>query len=117
MNISPEQQAIIDAISEVKAEMKPLEAKLKRLTAKLDIDGKPGERIATKMGYLRFDNNRRFDAKTAQESLGEELYRGICTMQPDQKLAKQMLTGEEFDSCYAVGAPKKVFVIVDDEDD
>lgn len=117
MNITAEQQAVLNEMAEIKAQMKPLEAKLKKLTAKLNIEGEPGQRIPTSVGYLRFDNNRRFDAKTAQENLSEELYRGICTMQPDQKLAKQILTGEEFDSCYAVGAPKKVFVTVEDFDD
>lgn len=108
-------QAKLERIAEIKAQQKNLEAELKELTGSLEQDFVAGERVPTKDGFLRFDRNRRFNAKLAQRNLSEELYRGICTMQPNLKVAKQVLTGAELDDCYTEYAPKMVFVQAKDD--
>lgn len=118
MKLTAEEQANLNALAEIKAQISELTKKAKQLESKVDFaNAQPGDRIPTSKGYLRFDKNRRFDKATAQKELSEELYRGICTMQPDVTLAKKILTGDELDACYKDGAPKQVFVTVSDLDD
>ena len=107
----------LNRMAEIKAQMKALEAEYKELLGSVDTDFQVGERFATNRGYIRVDRNRRFDAATAKEALGEDLYRGICTLQPDLAVAKKVLTGTELEDCYKEYAPKLVFVEVDDIDD
>ena len=59
---------------------------------------------------------KRFDAATAERELGEELFRGICTLQPDTKIAKKVLTGLEYAACQKVTGTKVLINEVKDED-
>ena len=59
---------------------------------------------------------KRFDAATAKKTLGEELFRGICTLQPDTRVAKRVLTGQEYQDCQRVSGTKVLVKEVTDED-
>jgi len=59
---------------------------------------------------------KRFDAATAKKALGDDLYRGICTLQPDTKVAKKLLTGYEYEECQKVTGTKVLIKEVTDED-
>ena len=118
MALTANEQAVLNLVAEFDARIKDLTKTRDALLKKVDLTGfEAGDRVATSVGYVRFDSNRRFDKATAQKELSEELYRGICTMQPDLTLAKKILTGDELEACYKDGAPKKVFVKVDDFDE
>lgn len=110
-------KAKLNQIAEHDARIKDLTKKRDDLLNKVDFSGfKAGDRVATSIGYVRFESNRRFDKKRAKRELSPELYKAICTMQPDLALAKANLTGAELSECYSEGAPKKKFVNVDDFD-
>ena len=115
MNIND--QAVLNQVAELDAQIKSMTKKRDDLLAAVDLTGyAAGERVATSVGYLRFDKNSRFDKKRAQEVLDPEVYKGICTMEPNLALAKKVLTGFELEDCYVEGAPKRVFVAVNDFD-
>ena len=111
-------QAVLNRAAELDAAIKSMTKERDALLAEIDLSGfGAGERVPTSVGYVRFDQNRRFDKKLAEKNLDPDVYRGICKMEPNLALAKKVLTGFELDDCYAVGAPKRVFVAVNDFDD
>lgn len=115
--MNPTTQAKLDRMADIKSLTKVLDKEFDELKASLDFEFVEGDRIPTKGGFIRVSRNARFNNALAQKVLLPELYRGICTMQPDLELAKKVLTGSELEECYKVSAPRVEFVKVSDFDD
>lgn len=105
--------SIIQRIAELKEREKEIKKEIEDLYSTLPESQKPGNYVEGNY-VLTVTPRREFNPAQAESVLSQRKWKSILVPKPDTKVARQLLTGEEYESCLKVtGVTRTVKEVVE----